>query len=310
MDNLFFYKTSEYSLSCEITCSRPSDGDGVITIVACSGHASVVVVPRSIEVDGKERVVKYIGKKAFLGKHSIKRIELPETIEQVDDFAFAQCTGLTTVILWKDIDGGISVFGRKVFEDCTSLMDICIGTKDKTSLSALLAAIPVRLYDEHLMSDSSLGDASWYEKWDNKLFSFILEDDEDGYSDLALCGEEDIKSDVPEFIRDKRMQKSALCLLRIKNDYMLSDVNREKFVAYILAHVKGKPSDEAWKVILRDFGDDLSYYKLLYELGGIKTEHIDDMLIDIGERFAEAKAYLLGLKQEQNDADIFDMFKL
>lgn len=310
VDNTFIYDAGQYRLICEITESRPEEKDGVITVVGCKGHTSVITIPRTMEINGQEKPVKYIGKKAFLGKQSLRRIELPDTIEQVEDFAFAQCGKLATVVIRKNISNGMSVFGRKVFEDCTSLLDICVGTNEKNSLSALLAAIPVRLYDEHLMSDSNLGTRGWYEKWDNKLFSFILQDDEDGYTDLALCGEEDIKSDVPEYIRDKRMQKSALCLLRLKNDYMLSPDNRERFTLYLQQHTKGQPSDEAWKVILRDFGDDISYYKLFAQIGCIKPELIDDMIKDIGERFAEAKAYLIGIKQEHNKDDFFADFDL
>lgn len=309
-DNTFLYDMGQYKLICEMTENRPSDRGGVITILGCKGHTSVINIPAEMMVNGEQKTVKYICKKAFLGKQSLRRIELPRTIEQVEDFAFAQCTKLSTVVLWKDIKNGMSVFGRKVFEDCTALLDICVGTSEKDSLSALLAAIPVRLYDEHLMSDTNLGDKNWYQKWDNKLISFILQDDEDGYTDLALCGEEDIKSDIPEYKRDKRMQKAALCLLRLKNDYMLSDSNREKFTEYILNHTKGQKSDEAFKVILRDFGEDISYYKLLNELGGVKTEYIDEMIKDMGEHFTEAKAYLIGLKQENMKEDFFSAFVL
>lgn len=311
MDNgTFVYETTEYKLNCEIISDNPRDRDGVVKIASCKGHASVIVVPQTMEYGGEMKTVKYIGKKAFLGKHRLRRIELPGTIELVEDFAFAQCSRLSTVVLKRKPHLGLSIFGRKVFEDCTSLMDICLGNGEKNTLSALLGAIPVRLYDEYLLSDTMLGSREWYTKWDNKLKAFIAEDDEDGYTDLALCGEEDIKSDVPEFVTNKRMQKAALCLLRLINNDMLSDASRALFTEYILAHKKGAATDEAWRVILRDFGDDLGYYKLFYELGGIDVKYIDDMLLDMGERHAEAKAYLMSLKQEAGEYDIFDSLTL
>ena len=157
----FVYETNEYKLLCEISADNPRDKDGVVNIVGCKGRASVIVVPETIEYNGEAKPVKYIGKKAFLGKHSLRRIELPRTIELVEDFAFAQCDKLATVVIRRDACQGLSMFGRKVFEDCTSLMDICIGTDEKNTLSALLGAIPVRLYDEHLLSDNLLGTDSW-----------------------------------------------------------------------------------------------------------------------------------------------------
>lgn len=310
MADTFFYETNEYKLECMVTADNPRDKEGVITVISCKGHASVVVVPEFIEYEGENKPVKYIGKKSFLGKHSMRKIILPRSIEQVEDFAFAQCDHLKSVVVLREIEQGLSIFGRKVFEDCTALMDICIGQDERNTLSALLGAIPVRLYDEHLLSDNMLGTEDWYMKWDNKLKVFIDEDDEDGYLDLALCGEEDIKSDVPEFIRDKRMQKAALCLLRLKHDDMLTDEHRRLFCNYLLAHKKGAKSDEAWRVILRDFGNDIEYYKLFDELGCIDTKYIDEMLTDMGEQYAEAKAFLINLKQETGNFDIFDSFTL
>ena len=86
---------------------------------------------------------------------------------------------------------------------------------------------------------------------------------------------------------------------------------KSKFCAYLLSHTKGCPTEEAWEVLLSEFGEMVEYYKLFARLGGIHQDNIDDMLTDMGERFAEAKAFLLNYKQENfGGGDFFSQFQL
>lgn len=279
-------------------------------ITGVMGNVPVIKLPEKIHDGENELSVVGIDKKAFLGCTQLRRVELPASIAKIDDWAFAQCSHLTEVILHRNVKEKGGVFGRRVFEDCEALRDICVGCDDKNSLSALLAALSCKLTDEHLMSDMDLGTAAWFARWDERLRTFLEEPDSEGYTNLALCGEEDIRSDIPEYIMDKRIKKSGLCLLRLLKDEQLSAEHRLEFTEYILAHKKGQDSDAAWQFILREHPDDMEYYALYAELGGMGLDNIDEMLNELGERHAEAKAFLMDYKSGLSGDDIFSAFEL
>ena len=59
---------------------------------------------------------KVIESNAFAGTQ-VKRVSLPDTMEEVKDRAFTECTSLVTI----DLGEGISTIGESAFERCTSL---------------------------------------------------------------------------------------------------------------------------------------------------------------------------------------------
>ena len=66
-----------------------------IIITCLQGLASEVKVPEQIE----ELPVREIAKKAFLSKKYLRKVSLPETVEEIGDWAFAYCDNLEQVIL-------------------------------------------------------------------------------------------------------------------------------------------------------------------------------------------------------------------
>lgn len=308
--SIFQYKTGGYTLYY-VTDKEISDTEAVshIIITGFSGAGSRLDIPEKLEAGGVLFPVAEIGKKAFLGNGSLREITFPDTMMRIDDWAFAQCDNLNVAAV-RTQTGHAITFGRGSFDDCCNLTDVCIDGR-KSSLSALLAAIPCLLKAEYLMRAQDLGSGEWFDKWDSSLASFLSENDEEGYTDVVLCGEEDIQRSVPEYISDKRKRKSRLCLLRLMNRDGLSCDYEDRFTGYLLSHSKGCESEEAWEVILHVFGDDLEYYKLFADIGGITEHNIDGMIADMGECHAEEKAYLISYRQNNfAGADIFDSFTL
>lgn len=274
-----------------------------VCITAVAGVGSVLELPELL--DGFP--VTKIGKKALLGCHALTKVIFPATVRELDSWALAQCRNLTTVVLL----GNQVVFGSGVFEDCDKITYICLGKEEPDDLSVLLAALPSRMQAEYLLQAGDVGTEAWYQRWDQKLTAFLDEDDEEGYTTLVLCGEEDIIRSVPGYIKDKRMAKAALCYIRLRYCLHISEASRKLFETYILKHTKGCSTDEAWKVLIRDFGEEIEYFKLLADLGGITAAGIDEMLIDLGENHAEAKAFLMKYQAEHfGGGDIFDQFTL
>lgn len=316
----FTYKAGDYTLYCRL---EQGEAGAFIAVVMHQGNGGILMIPPYIDVEGRMTAVSVVEKKAFLGTAALRQVILPFTMQKLDDWAFAQCEHLSQVVVQTDAGEADCVsgtgdgcdirieFGKGVFDDCVHLEDICIGTDKRDTLSALLGAIPCRLKAEYLLRDSDIGSAHWFSKWDASLSAFLDEDDTEGYTNMVLCGEEDIQRNLPEYIADKRRRKSALCLLRLLHTDHLEQVFREKYETYILKHCKGSESEEAWEVILSDFGDRMEYYNLFARLGCISEQNIDAMILDMGDRHAEAKAYLIDYKQTRlGGGDIFSSFEL
>ena len=102
-----------------------------------------------------------------------------------------------------------------------------------------------------------------------------------------------------------------LAMLRLFHDYGLTEALRQELVHYLLAHVKGCESEETWRVILEEHGDEKPYYELLTELGGVDRENFQAMMEDMGERHAEMKAYLMRYHDRlRKKEDAFAQFEL
>ncbi len=279
------------------------DIDESITIVGVRNVGSSFSVPE--EIDGHK--IKIIGKKAFLGCRLLRQITIPAGIEEIQDYAFAQCYNLRTVIIMNNK----IYFGNGIFTECNMIQDICLGYEEPDDVSALLGTLIYRLKAEHILVDDSWGTESWFAKWDMELLAYLKQDDEEGYTDLVLCGEEDIQYSLEEYICKKRINKSALCLIRLMHNGMLSNENEKLIKDYILSHIKGCKTDEAWQALLSEFSNDINYFKLFADIGGINSDNIDELLADMGEVSSEAKVFLMDYKKDNFSAvDAFDIFSL
>lgn len=285
-----------------LTLYYETESEGIV-ITGGSGIGSVLELPAAI----LGMPVKRVAKKAFLGQDSLIKVVFPDTVEVVERWALAQCKNLKQAVF---LFGAVTLESG-VFDECDRLEAVCLGSETVDDQAVLFGTLPVRMKAEFLMLAEDIGSREWYLKWDRKLMSFLQEDDEEGYTALVLCGEEDILRSVPGYIKDRRMEKAALCFIRLRYCRNLSETHREAFADYILKHKKGSATDEAWQALLTQFGDDIAYYELFARLGGITAKDMDAMLTDMGADHAEAKAYLMKYQAEHFGAeDIFDAFSL
>lgn len=56
-----------------------------------------VEIPESVNVDGKDLAVKAIADNAFVGNTVIKKVSIPESVEEIGESAFAECTNLRAI---------------------------------------------------------------------------------------------------------------------------------------------------------------------------------------------------------------------
>jgi hypothetical protein len=286
-----------------------------LCITGYEGHGALLEIPGTAlyedgEGNSRELPVGVVGKKALLGNKGLREVHIPASVRRVGQWAFAQCDQLATVVFEKR-EGRHVVIERGAFDDDRAIKDICIGYREPDGLSRLVAACCYRLKADHLLNSGDIGSRLWFSKWDTGLSSYLDEPDDEGYTNVVLCGEEDIYASVPDYMAAKRRSKAALCILRLSTPIELDTALRKKFADYILGHTKGCESEEAWEVLLTDLKGSIEYMELLASLGGITESNIDAMLKDLEGEHAETKAYLIGYKQKTfSSGDVFDAFKL
>lgn len=294
------YPTADGSLKYQKT-------DEGVEITGISGLAGKICVPDSIE----GMAVTGIARKAFLSRKHLRRIELPGTVEQIGDWAFAYCDALREVVF-----GGSRVsFGKAVFLECGSLQKISVchlGEPSKLLLETergidfLLAAAVTGMDSYYLLDLSEAGSGEWLEKWDARMLAILHTPDSEGYSKQVLCGEEDYGStDLRAYLSERRKEKARLAFLRLLYPVGMAEKNREEIRTYLLVHTRGCRSEEAWQVILREHPEDRPYYELFAEIGCFHRENAADVIAQIGENAPEMKAFFLRYQAERFDGGDF-----
>lgn len=290
--------------------SYKTDGE-TAEITGYRGKDTEIAVPSLI--DGSP--VTCIGKKAFLSNKMLKEISLPESVVRIDDWAFAYCAKLARVILPYHRMG----IGQGIFKECFLLEEIVDesadeGEKKTVDTAFLLAAVMSRLDAFYLFDFESAGTPEWMAQWDGRMQTLMEREDTEGFSKMLLCGEEDYGSrenNLDYYTEQRRREKVRLAMLRLMHDYGLKQAVRVKLEQYLLSHIKGCGTEETWRVVLEEYGDDLRYYQFLTQLGGVTRENFQPMMEDMGQSHTEMKAYLMKYHGEQHGTeDAFDAFAL
>lgn len=286
--------------------------DGVTAEVAgYRGKDTEIIIPS--EIDGC--AVTCIGKKAFLSNKTLKSISMPESVVRIDDWAFAYCTKLHKVILpYHRME-----IGQGIFKECFGLEQIVDESADErekktADIAYLLAATMSRLDAFYLFDFENAGTDSWLTQWDSRMMTVMERGDSEGFSRMLLCGEEDYGSkenNLDYYTEQRRREKVRLAMLRLMHDYGLDGSVRAKLEEYLMAHIKGRQTEETWSVILEEYGDELKYYQFLTALGGVGADNFQAMMEDMGDSHTEMKAYLMKYHSEQHkEENAFAAFQL
>ena len=291
--------------------------DKAAYITAHRGIDPELFIPESIQTpDGELVAVKGVGRKAFLSDRYLHRVELPVTIENIGDWAFAGCKRLEVFSMYKS-----TTLSSRVFKNCNILNQVILRnpeeewglTKRDIDVSFLMAAVNLLLDDKHLFSPQRAGDDDWLKHWDMRMELLLNEPDEEGYSLMLACGEEEYDgkdNTIEHYLNMRRSRKVRICLVRLKYDSLLSDEKRQMLQTYLYEHRAGTSSPETWQVVLEEHGDEEDYYRIIHECGCITSENLEIMLSDMGERHARMKAYILRLATPNEDDDFFSQMEL
>lgn len=270
-----------------------------LEVVSYTGEDIYLTIPATLSLEKGnilEKPVLSIGKKALLSCKSLRRVCLPETVEEVGDWAFAYCDGLREVCLPQKAVR----FGRGIFRECGKLRLVTVEGKQK-DIGGLLAASLTLLDAPYLFTTVRCGDGDWLRQWDARMLQILRAADEDGYSKMVLCGEEDYGSkenNLDYFLNQKRRGKVRIAFMRLLHPSGLQEEVKEELENYLREHTSGRVFDETWQVLLEEHGEDSEYYKLFTEIGCLSEENIDRILSETGENFPEMKAWFLKYKEE------------
>lgn len=284
-----------------------------VSIKKYSGEGKQIIIP--VEIEGKPVIA--IERKAFLSCKTIREIVLPDSIQEIGDWAFAHAEQLRSITVPKHDLG----CGKDLFLGCKRLKEIVFdGTeKEKALLSAnglgrKLAMAVMVLHDYTLFDPPRVGTDAWVQHWDERLLELVETDDLEGFEELWTCGEEDYEGkdyDIKSYPVEKRKMKLRIVYFRLLHPYKISGKTAEKLKKYIAQHTKGTPEPEAWDIIIEEHRSDLAYYRLLVEAGGVTPENFDEILADLTNTRAEIKAFLLRYKEEKmGRGDAFSGFEL
>lgn len=274
-----------------------------ISITRYRGIATAVHIPETIE----EQPVVAIERKAFLSCKTIREIILPQTIEEIGDWAFAHAEQLRTI----NIPNHALTRGKELFLGCIRLREIVVNACEELQelgLGRMMSIAVTALHDYFLFDPVDFGSDAWVERWDSKLLDLIQLDDLDGFEELWTCGEEDYEGkdyDIKSYPVEKRKMKLRIVYFRLLHPYKILPQMEEALKTYL------KTAPESWEIIQEEHKNDLEYYKLFANAGCITEENFDRLLADLVNNSAEIKAYMLKYKDEHFEKkDAFSEFAL
>ncbi|MDE6249612.1 MAG: leucine-rich repeat domain-containing protein, partial [Paramuribaculum sp.] len=80
-------------------CCSPYENNHRAQLLRGSEAVGDIVIPDSVYLNGVSYAVEIITSSAFRNNDKITRVEIPNTIMDIEDFAFMDCGNLQTVIL-------------------------------------------------------------------------------------------------------------------------------------------------------------------------------------------------------------------
>ncbi|MCM1040712.1 MAG: leucine-rich repeat domain-containing protein [Ruminococcus sp.] len=238
--------------------------------------------------------VSAIGKKAFWGNSYLRHVLLPDTIEEVGDWAFSGCSALHTV----KMNGQKILFGNHVFQKTEHLREISFAGSSP-AVNRLLAAAVTILGAEYLLDPLAAGTDSWYHSLDARILTFIKESEDSVLKELVYCAEEDMMAKQEACLRKQAHEKARIAFLRLAYSDKIADDMFEELAEYLRRRTIGCAEQTAWEVVRETTDDQKSYCDILLKTGAIHTDNFQKALDDLGEEAVELKAYLLKKKQDR-----------
>lgn len=116
-------------------------GENLATVTDCRLDAKNVVIPPTVNVDGKDYTVTAIYEETFLNHTNLQSVTFPRTLTEIGDRAFQGCTRLKSLVVPAqvslgtavfrgsglvnvEVEEGVTVLPNQSFCECTSLSSV------------------------------------------------------------------------------------------------------------------------------------------------------------------------------------------
>lgn len=262
-----------------------------------------------------------IAAKAFLSCRTVERLELPDTLEQVEDWAFAHMKNLRELVFpAKEIQ-----FGKKVFLGCDSLERISLrGVREQYEGIPFFLASMVKWMSEMPVELALAGDPQeqwkWLDAYDRALLGFLDKPDDMGF-EPAFIGwfhVEDVDDQKQNYICERRKCKTRLALQRLRYPEGSSRYTQRWLGAFLLG-TKEKQDDirtdnhpkipSLFLELCRDecFGQDIRYFQIWQSIGGFDLCTPQFLLEQLPDADPEVRGFLMKCSLSQKWED--DFFK-
>lgn len=261
--------------------------------------------------------------KAFLSCKTVEILKLPDTVEVVEDWAFAHAKNLRE--LW--LPAKELRIGRKVFLGCDSLERIVFTNRKEGEIYegiSLFLGCVARLFPEDLSSKlferlREAGDPAlqwdWIAAYDEALETFINRPDEEGFvpAFIGWFDVEDVDDQKQGFIRRHCMDKLFVAFQRLLYEAGLTEQTKHSLEQYLSAR------DEILIDLFTEdshYRDDIRFYKKWKASGGLNGESaglLMDRQAEKGlETDPEIKGFLIECRMEGKNVeeDFFADFDL
>lgn len=258
-----------------------------------------VVLPGAIA----EEPVTVIGAKAFLSCRQVEKLTLPDTLEQVEDWAFAHMKGLKDIIFpAKEI-----LFGKKVFLGCDRLQRILLTCGGEVlqgqyeGMPFFLASV-FRLGMENMrknLSDLRLagdteGQWQWLAGYDEAMALYLMRADDYDFEPafIGWFDVEDVDDQRSGHMIEQKKKKVALVFQRLVYSERLSEQTEEILEEYLVKRAPEQVLD-----LMRDtesgYGSQVKYFRIWKRIGGFELYSPKFLLDELGETDPEVKGFLL-----------------
>ena len=128
-------------------------------------YAGSITIPQTVEKNGIQYYVWYIGDEAFANCKDLKSVEFPRNFISIGNKAFYNCTGLTSIEI------NASTVYKSAFEGCSNLNSVVFQGTDMicarafagcSNLTSITIPEDLRMMGDDLGSDYNFGDNPGY----------------------------------------------------------------------------------------------------------------------------------------------------
>lgn len=258
--------------------------------------------------------VTKIGTKAFLSCKSVIHLILPETIEEIGDWAFAHMKNLKTLTL----PARSITLGKHVFLDCMNLSQIQIQPDHSMNpgLPYFLASSVTLLKKPSLCCPERAGDAKQHDRWmadyDAALLQFLSSPDDSGFEPVFLgwFSVEDLDSQTQKFVVQRQREKTSLVFQRLLYPYLLTDAAKKILYEYLTAHMPqgtlAKEHTIPFQMLCNEYRDDIRYLKIISDTGYITAQTLPLLQENLQNAVPEIIGFLL--RCQENFTNFEDFF--